>query len=65
VRISPAQLTLLEDVKEAYLMRQMATLVYSTAITNCVEAGISNRQIGIHLGLSEAAIRNWRKRNES
>lgn len=54
---------LLAELREAYLLRKMATLSYSMALNNCAEKGITNKKMGDAVGLSEAAIRQWRYRN--
>ena len=40
-----------------------ATTEYRAAILAAVDAGLPNTQIAAHLGVTEAAIRMWRKRN--
>lgn len=59
--MSPADIESL--LKSAYKRRQDATGYYHDAIEAAVYAGWSNVKIGKTIGLTEAAIRMYRKRN--
>ena len=53
----------LDRLIDAKTALDSARTEYTAAIQEAIENGLSNRKIGELVGVSEAAIRMWRKRN--
>lgn len=53
----------LKQVKAAKRAREKAAHTYESALFRCVELGFTNVELARALGVSETAIRLYRKRN--
>lgn len=60
---SPLVILVEAQLREAAQRRREANKNYETCIKNAVAVGMSNIKIASVVGVTEAAIRNWRKRH--
>lgn len=60
---TPAKKAASKRMQAAYLNREKAKQEYIDAIQACVDAGLSNTYIASLCGVSEVAIRMYRKRH--
>lgn len=53
----------LDNFREKYQEKERAKSEYSAALKKCIDAGVPNTAMAAVTGISETAIRMWRKRH--